>query len=61
MKKFEQVKRLYSVMRDEYQVYSNEKIFVSAITSDFDRLFELCWKTLQEYLRKDMGISQIVL
>ena len=59
MKKFEQVKRLYSVMRDEYQVYSNEKIFVSAITSDFDRLFELCWKTLQEYLRKDFLIYGI--
>ena len=49
MKKFEQVKRLYHTMCDEYNHYSNDKIFVSAITSDFDRLFELCWKSLKEY------------
>ena len=41
MKKFEQAKRLYKTMIDEYSVHSNTKVFISGITSDFDRLFEL--------------------
>ena len=47
MKKFEQAKRLYKTMIDEYSVHSNTKVFISGITSDFDRLFELCWKSLK--------------
>lgn len=58
MKKFEQVKRLYHTMCDEYNHYSNDKIFVSAITADFDRLFELCWKSLKEYLLKNKYIAE---
>lgn len=56
MKKFEQAKRLYKTMIDEYSVHSNTKVFISGITSDFDRLFELCWKSLKEYLLKEKFI-----
>lgn len=56
MLKFEQLKRLYSTMREEYKEYSNKNIYISAITSDFDRLFELSWKTLKEYMDKVLYI-----
>lgn len=56
MKKFEQAKRLYNTMKDEYSIHSNTKLYISGITSDFDRLFELCWKSLKEYLLKDKFI-----
>ena len=56
MKKFEQAKRLYKTMIDEYSVHSNTKLFISGITSDFDRLFELCWKSLKEYFLKEKFI-----
>lgn len=58
MKKFEQLKRLYTTMQEEYAVNSTQKMYVSGITSDFDRLFELCWKTLREYLRRDEGMLE---
>ena len=29
---------------------------VSGITSDFDRLFELSWKTMKEYMFRDLGM-----
>lgn len=57
MKKFEQVKRLHKTMGIEYAKHSNGKAFLSGITSDFDRLFELCWKTLKEYLQKEKYIE----
>ena len=56
MKKFEQAKRLYRTMVEEYSNHSNTKLFISGITSDFDRLFELCWKSLKEYLLKEKFI-----
>ncbi|MGN0155601.1 MAG: HI0074 family nucleotidyltransferase substrate-binding subunit [Lachnospiraceae bacterium] len=57
MKKFEQVKQLYNTMSVEYAQHSDSSLFVSGITSDFDRLFELCWKTLKEYLQKEKYIE----
>lgn len=57
MKKFEQVKQLHKTMLAEYAKHSNSKAFLSGITSDFDRLFELCWKTLKEYLQKEKCIE----
>lgn len=57
MKKFEQMKKLYNTMANEYAVHSDSNIFLSGITSDFDRLFELSWKTLKEYLQKEQEIK----
>ncbi len=51
MKKFEQLKSLFSTMKRVYAISSDSEMYVSGITSDFDRLFELCWKTLKEYLK----------
>ena len=53
MKRFEQVKRLYNTMSVEYTQHSDSYAYIAGITSDFDRLFELCWKTLKEYLQKE--------
>ena len=50
MKKFEQAKKLYNTMITGYAVHSDDNVFISGLTSDFDRLFELCWKVLKEYL-----------
>lgn len=50
MKKFEQLKALYHTMNMIYSTPSDSKMYVSAITADFDRLFELSWKTLKAYL-----------
>ncbi len=57
MKKFEQTKQLYNTMSVEYATHSDSKVFLSGITSDFDRLFELCWKTLKEYMHKEKGMK----
>lgn len=57
MKRFEQVKRLYTTIMKEYMRAPDSKLFISGITSDFDRLFELCWKTLKEYLLKEKEMS----
>ena len=32
-------------------------LLISAITSDFDRLFELAWKTMKEYMYKNLGMQ----
>ena len=56
MKKFEEVKKLYRTMSKEYAEHSDSFSFISGITSDFDRLFELCWKTLKEYMLKEKFI-----
>lgn len=58
MKKYEQAKRLYKTMLSEYCEHSDSKMYLSAITADFDRLFELCWKTLKEYLDKEKGMRE---
>lgn len=50
MKKFEQLKRLYSTINRVYGKQDDSEMYISGLTSDFDRLFELSWKTLKEYL-----------
>lgn len=45
-------------MLSEYCEHSDSKMYLSAITADFDRLFELCWKTLKEYLDKEKGMRE---
>ena len=50
MKKYEQAKRLLASL-DKYRDpldFSDEMI--SAVTADFDRLFELTWKFIKEYM-----------
>lgn len=54
MKKFEQLKLLLDTMNRVYKESSDSEMYVSAITADFDRLFELSWKVLKEYL-KELG------
>lgn len=59
MKKFEQAKSLYAKMSN--QLNENRKvddIFISAIMSEFDRLFELTWKSLKEYMYVDLGMRE---
>ena len=50
MKKFEQLKRLYNSIINYSDPNDFSDKMVSAITADFDRLFELSWKTIKEYL-----------
>ncbi len=56
MKKYEQAKRLLKTLDD----YRNPEDFsdemISAVTADFDRLFELTWKFLKEYLQHTLMI-----
>lgn len=47
MKKFEYMKRLYSTLRSYINPYDTSDVVVSGTTADFDRLFELSWKTLK--------------
>ena len=57
MRRFEQLKAQYNaIMRNNTQ-YDYSELCVSAITSDFDRIFELAWKTLKEYLWKELGVA----
>lgn len=56
MKKFEYMKRLYSTLRSYINPYDTSDVVVSGTTADFDRLFELSWKTLKEYLYDWLGI-----
>ena len=56
MKKYEQAKNLLASL-DNYRNpndFSDEMI--SAVTADFDRLFELTWKFIKEYLQNTMMI-----
>jgi nucleotidyltransferase substrate binding protein (TIGR01987 family) len=58
MKKFEELKSLNNTIKNELTSYNEESNFmVSGLTSDFDRLFELSWKVLKEYMYKELGIS----
>ena len=51
MKKFEETKSLYNTMKTSIAKISGDDDFIiSGITADFDRLFELIWKTLKEYM-----------
>ena len=56
MRKFEQMKSLYHTISKVYKDSSDSEMYVSGLTADFDRLFELGWKTLKEYLKTE-GIS----
>ena len=52
MKKFEQFKSAYESIVRNNKIGDFSEVYVSAITSDFDRLFELAWKTMKEYMYK---------
>lgn len=54
MKKFEQLKRLYKTMTGYMKPYDFSDEMLSGLTADFDRLFELSWKTLKEYMQNDL-------
>lgn len=56
MKKYEQLKRLYRTMNGYMKPYDFSDQMVSAVTADFDRLFELSWKTLKEYMQNELMI-----
>lgn len=56
MKKYEQLKRLYRTMNEYMEPYDFSDQMVSALTADFDRLFELSWKTLKEYMQNELMI-----
>lgn len=54
MKKFEQLKRLYKTITGYMKPYDFSDEMISGLTADFDRLFELSWKTLKEYMYSDL-------
>ena len=54
MKKFEQMKRLYQTIQNYQDPEDFGDGMLSGVTADFDRLFELAWKTLKEYMRRDL-------
>lgn len=54
MKKFEQLKRLYGTITGYMKPYDFSDAMISGLTADFDRLFELSWKTLKEYMQNDL-------
>ncbi len=58
MKKFEQMKKLYKTISAYIDPYDYSDAVISGTTADFDRLFELSWKTLKEYLHGQLGISE---
>ncbi len=51
MRRFEQMKSLYHTMSEVYKESSDSEMYLSGLTADFDRLFELGWKTVKEYLK----------
>ena len=56
MKKFYQMKRQFASLcayLDETDLSDKN---ISATTADFDRLFELAWKTMKVYLYENLGI-----
>lgn len=57
MKKFEQLKSVYNSIVQNNKIGDFSEIYVSAITSDFDKLFELAWKTMKEYMYKNLGMQ----
>lgn len=54
MKKYEQLKRLYGTITGYMKPYDFSDTMISGLTADFDRLFELSWKTLKEYMQNDL-------
>ena len=58
MKKFEQLKRQYRSLSEYLDVTDLSDKNISATTADFDRLFELTWKTLKAYLYGELGMYE---
>lgn len=58
MKKFEQLKRQYRSLSGYLDITDLSDKNISATTADFDRLFELAWKTLKSYLFIDLGMYE---
>lgn len=58
MKKFEQMKRQYASLRGYLDETDLSDKNISATTADFDRLFELAWKTMKVYLYEDLAIYE---
>lgn len=59
MRKYEEAKRICQQMNLVYSRHSDaDDMFVTAISADFNTLFELCWKTLKEYLFKNLGMRE---
>lgn len=58
MKKFEQMKSLYTTLKGYIDPFEQSDVVISGTTADFDRLFELSWKILKEYLYGTLGISE---
>lgn len=58
MKKFEQLKRQYNSLINYFDMEDLSNKNISAATADFDRLFELSWKTLKAYLFDSLGIYE---
>lgn len=56
MKKFEQLKRQHQSLCSYLNLNDLSNRNISATTADFDRLFELSWKTLKTYLFETLGI-----
>ena len=53
MKKFEQMKKLYQTLEGYIDQYDTSEVSISGTAADFDRLFELSWKTIKEFLQKE--------
>lgn len=58
MKKFEQMKRQYASLMGYLDETDLSDKNISATTADFDRLFELSWKTLKAYLYENLAIYE---
>lgn len=58
MKKFEQLKRQFQSLSGYLDPTDLSDKNISATTADFDRLFELSWKTLKAYLFQELGIYE---
>lgn len=58
MKKFEQLKRQYQTLAGYLDMTDLSDRNISAATADFDRMFELAWKTLKVYLFEGLGMYE---
>ncbi len=58
MKKFEQLKRQFASLNGYLDVADLSDKNISATTADFDRLFELAWKTLKAYMYGELGMYE---
>ena len=57
MKKFEQAKRLLKSLDDYRNTNDFSDEMISAVSADFDRLFELTWKFIKEYMKDTLMIK----